>query len=70
MVVIALPLQIFVSGVCGASGRPAQTRAAVESGSATGGPWPLHQVPAARASRRRARAATRDSAQVRLHSRR
>lgn len=66
--VITLPLQICVSGVCGVSGQPVQTHAVVESGSATGGPWPLRQGPAVRASRHRARAATQDSAQVQLRS--
>lgn len=65
VVIITLSLQTCVSGAHGASGRRARTRVAVGSGSATGGPWPLHQALAARASRRRARAATRDSAQVR-----
>lgn len=65
VMIITLSLQTCVSGAHGASGRRARTRVAVGSGSATGGPWPLHQALAARASRRRARAATRDSAQVR-----
>lgn len=66
VLIIILPLQICVSGVCGASGQPAQTHAVVESGSATDGPWPLRQDPAVRANRLRARAATQDSAQVQL----
>lgn len=66
VLIITLPLQICVSGVCGASGQPAQTHAVVESGSAIDGPWPLRQDPAVRASRHRARAATQDSAQVQL----
>lgn len=64
VMIIILPLQICVSGVCGAPGQPVQSRAAVESGSGTDGPWPLLQGPAVRASRRRARAATQDFARV------
>lgn len=66
VLIITVPLQIFVSGVCGASGQPAQTHAVVESGSATDGPLPLRQDPTVRANRHRARAATQDSAQVQL----
>lgn len=65
-VIIILPIQICVSGVCGVPGQPVQNHAVGESGSATGGPWPRLQDPAVRASRHRARAATQDSAQVRL----
>lgn len=65
--IIILPFQICVSGVSGAPGQSALSRAAVESGSATDGPWPLLQDPAVRASRHRARAATLDSAQVQTH---
>lgn len=68
VVIIAAPLQISVSGARGASGRFVQTPAAAASGSATGGPWPRRRGPAARASRRRARAATLDFAQVQISS--
>ncbi len=65
MVLIIMPsFQICVSGVCGAPGQPVQSRAAAESGSATGDHWPFLRAPAVRASRHRARAATQDSAQV------
>lgn len=66
VMIFILPLQICVSGVCGAPGQPVQSHAAVESGSATDGPWPLLQDPSVRANRHRARAATQDSAQVQL----
>lgn len=58
--------QICVSGVYGVAGQPVQSHAAVESDSATDGPWPLLQDPAVGASRLRARAVTQDSAQVQL----
>lgn len=64
VMIIILPFQIRVSGVCGAPGQPAQSRAAVESGSGTDDPWLLLQGPAVRANRHRARAATQDFAQV------
>lgn len=64
VMIIILPLQICVTGVCGAPGQPVQSRAAVESGSGTDGPWPLLQGPAVRASRHRARAVTQGSVQV------
>lgn len=66
VMIIILPFQICVSGVCGVSGQPVQSHAAVESGSATDGPWPFLQDPAVRANRHRARAATQDSAQVQV----
>lgn len=64
VVIITLSLQTCVSGARGARGQRVRTRVAAESGSATDDPWPLHRALAARTSRRRARAATRDSAQV------
>lgn len=66
LIIITLLFQICVSGVCGAAGRPVQSHAAVESGSAPEGPWPLLQDPTVKANRHRARAATRDFAQVQL----
>lgn len=56
--------QICASGVRGAPGQCVSSHAAVEWGSATGGPWPLPRGPAVGASRHRARAATLDCAQV------
>lgn len=64
--IIILLFQICVSGVHGAPGQSVQSRAAVESGSATGGPWPLIQGPTVGVNRHRARVATQDSAQVQL----
>lgn len=64
--IIILPCQICVSGVRGAPGLPVQSHAAVESGSATDDLWPLLQDPAVGANRHRPRAATQNSALVRL----
>ena len=66
VMIIILPFQICVSGVYGVPGQPVQSTAAVESGSATDGPWPLLKGLLVKASRHRVRAATQDSAQVQL----
>ncbi|KAF1372723.1 hypothetical protein PFLUV_G00250370 [Perca fluviatilis] len=64
VMIIILPFQICVSGVCGALGQPVQSLAAVASGSATDSPWLLFQDPTVKVNRHRPRAATQDSAQV------
>ena len=66
VMIIILPFQICVSGVCGALGQPVQSLAAVASGSATDSPWLLFQDPTVKVNRHRPRAATQDSAQVQL----
>lgn len=59
-----------VSGVGGVLGRRVLSRAAVESGSATGSPWPLLQDPSVGAKRPRPKDATRPSAQVHVRLKR
>lgn len=66
LITITLLFQICVNGVCGVAGLPVQSHAVVESGSATDGRWPPLQEPTVEANRHRARAATRDFAQVQL----
>lgn len=59
-----LLFQICASGVHGVHGQHVQSHAVVVSGSATDGPWPLLQDLIVEANRHKARAVTRDSAQV------